>query len=343
MHAWSDLLQLGVTKLVVVWTDCHTHTQEQSQHLLDEGSSGSGQGKQHDLPYSPEGLGLAPDAQHQQAGPDQPASPPVSQQQRANPDIAMSLPEADHRSHSAQAQHSGSGVADEGAMPASSHAASKHLPGISAAVSKADRQQQAPGQEADAMSSGSGSGTTISQAVPPLADAESPQPAEVNSQAHQTHVSERHQQDNPASAEGGAAADERGQDGVVAWQPVADFPVHSITEVACMKLLPEFLQDLAQVYTIFSRFGCCTLARFAAQKKLSDLAVTTQLTCCLPPEDLMTSPVISCLMQVPIGAKKHNQGLHLTTAELYVDQPHGCQAVPQWTSRFGHTRWACVW
>jgi len=327
----------------------HTHVQEHSKHLLEEGSSGSGQGKQHDLPYSPEELGLAPvaqpDTQDQQAGPDKPASPPVTQQedwsqgcaiafspthanqQCAEPNSATGLPGADHSDHPAQAQQSSSGVADEGAMPASPHAASKHLPGISAAVPEADRQQQAPGQEADAISSGSGSGTTISQAVPPLADAESPQPAEVTSQAHQTHASERQQQDNPASAEQGNAADERGQDVVVAWQPVADFPVHSITEVACMKLLPEFLQDMAQVQTSSSRFGCCTLVRFAAQKKLSDLAVTTQLTCCLP-EDLMTSPMISCLMQVPIGAKSPNQGLHLTTAELYVDQVHGCQAVP---------------
>lgn len=246
------LLQLGVTKLVVVWTDCHTHIQEQSQHLLEEGSSGSGQGKQHDLPYSPEVLGLAPVAhlatQDQQAGPEEPASSPV----------------------------------DQGAMPASSHAASKHLPGVSAAVPEADRQQQAPGQEADAMSSGSGSGTTISQAAPPLADAESPPPAEVTSQAHQTHAAERQQQGNPASAEEGAAADKRGQDVVVTWQPVADFPVHSITEVACMKLLPEFLQDMAQVHSIFSRFGCCTHLCFPAHKKLSDLAVTSQLTCCLP-------------------------------------------------------------
>ena len=185
-----------------------------------------------------------PNTQHQQA---EPASPPVTQQQRADPDFATSLPEAHHSSHSTQAQQSGSGFTDEGAMPASPHAASKHLPGVSTAVSEADRQQQGPGQEADAMSSGSGSGTTISQAVPPLADAESPQPAEVTSQAHQTHASERQQQDNPASAEEGTAADERGQDIVVAWQPVADFPVHSITEVACMKLLPEFLQDMAQV------------------------------------------------------------------------------------------------
>ncbi len=243
--------------------------------MLEDGSSGSGQGKQHDLPYSPEVLGLVPVAQpntqHQQAGPDQPASPPVAQQQRADPDLATSLPGADHSSHSAQAQQSGSGDADKGAEPASSQAA----------VPEADRQRQGPGQEADAMSSGSGSGTTISQAVPPFADAESPPPAEVTSQAHQTHASERQQQDNPASAEKGTAADETGQD-VVAWHPVADFPVHSITEVACMKLLPEFLQDMAQVQTISSRFGCCTLVRFAAQKKLSDLAVTTQVTCCLP-------------------------------------------------------------
>jgi len=214
--------------------------------LLEEGSNGSGQGKQHDLPYSPEVLGpvAQPDTQHQQA---ELASPPVTQQQRADPDFATSLPGADHSNHPAQAQQSGSGVADKGAMPASPHAASKHLPGVSAAVPEADRQQQAPGQDADAMSSGSGSGTTISQAAPPFADAESPPPAEVTSEAHQTHASERQQQDNPASAEQGAAADERGQDVVVAWHPVADFPVHSITEVACVKLLPEFLQDMAQV------------------------------------------------------------------------------------------------
>ena len=216
--------------------------------MLEEGSNGSGQGKQHDLPYSPEVLGLVPvaqpDTQHQQA---ELASPPVTQQQRADPDFATSLPGADHSNHPAQAQQSGSGVADKGAMPASPHAASKHLPGVSAAVPEADRQQQEPGQEADAMSSGSGSGTTISQAVPPFADAESPPLAEVTSQSHQTHASERQQQNNPASAEEGTEADVRGQDVVVAWHPVADFPVHSITEVACVKLLPEFLQDMAQV------------------------------------------------------------------------------------------------
>ncbi len=290
--------------------------------MLEEGSSASGQGKQYDLPYSPEILGLdpvaQPDTQHQQA---EPTSPPVTQQQRTDPAFASSLPGADHSSHPAQAQQSGSGVADEGAMPASPCAASKHLPGVSAAVPEADRQQQAPGQDADAMSSGSGSGTTISQAAPPFADAESPPPAEVTSEAHQTHASERQQQDNPASAEQGAAADERGQD-VVAWHPVADFPVHSITEVACMKLLPEFLQDMAQVHTSSSRFGCYTLTRFAAQKKLSDLAVTSQLTCCLS-EDLMTSVIIYCLMHVPIGANVPNQGLLLITAELSVDQLHG--------------------
>ncbi len=281
----------------------HKHIQEHSKHLLEEGSSGSGQGKQHDMPYSPEILGLAPVAQpytqDQEAGPDKPASPPVTQQDwsqdpaiavnptdasqpRAEPGCATSLPGADHSSHPAQAQQSGSGVADEGAMPASSHAANKHLPGLSAAVPEADRQQQAPGQEADAMSGGSGSGTTISQAVPPLADAESPPPAEVTSQAHQTHGLERQQQDNPASTEQGAAADERGQNVVVTWQPVAHFLVHSITEVACMKLLPQFLQHMAQVQTSSSRFGCCTLLCFAAQKELSDLAVTSQLTCCVP-------------------------------------------------------------
>ncbi|KAL0054710.1 hypothetical protein WJX82_001301 [Trebouxia sp. C0006] len=135
--------------------------QEHSKHLLEEGSSASGQGKQYDLPYSLEILGLdpvaQPDTQHQQA---EPTSPP---------------------------------------------------------------------------------------AVPPFADAESPPLAEVTSQSHQTHASERQQQNNPASAEEGTEADVRGQDVVVAWHPVADFPVHSITEVACVKLLPEFLQDMAQV------------------------------------------------------------------------------------------------
>lgn len=31
------------------------------------------------------------------------------------------------------------------------------------------------------------------------------------------------------------------------WKPVVDFDVHSITDVACMQLLPEFLQDISQV------------------------------------------------------------------------------------------------
>jgi len=71
--------------------------------------------------------------------------------------------------------------------------------------------------------------------------------------------------------------------------------------------------------------------RFAAHKKLSDLAVTSQLTCCLS-EDLMTSLMFSCLMHVPIGANIPNQGLHRTTAESYVEQLHGCQAISYWTS-----------
>lgn len=52
----------------------------------------------------------------------------------------------------------------------------------------------------------------------------------------------------------------------------------------------------------------------------------------------MTSLINSCLIHVLIGARIPNQGLQLTTAESYVDQLHGCQAVPYWTFFFSGTQ-----
>ena len=40
-----------------------------------------------------------------------------------------------------------------------------------------------------------------------------------------------------------------GESSANAWRPTAELPVHSITQVACMHLLPDFLDDIGQVTT----------------------------------------------------------------------------------------------
>ena len=61
------------------------------------------------------------------------------------------------------------------------------------------------------------------------------------------------------------SAGSRGGDENVPWQPVADFPVQSITEVTCMKLLPDFLQDMTLVTCFAAEWTlledlCCRLS-----------------------------------------------------------------------------------
>lgn len=236
-----------------------------SKQLLEEG-------KQHDLPYPPELLGLAPPPPlripDQQAAPPSPAPQPIMgqgsslepghthtltnlQQQRDQsglPMLTAGITEGDAcGSHAPQTQHQGPGSAADNAGPAFLHAVEQDLPGSSAAVSEAARQRQAPGQEADAVSNGTD--TTVSQAEPPSADAESAQLPDSSSLGLPQNSYIEPIQVQSATSQEDNAAEGNAQGIVVAWQPVADFPVHSITEVACMKMLPGFLQDMAQVMT----------------------------------------------------------------------------------------------
>ena len=50
---------------------------------------------------------------------------------------------------------------------------------------------------------------------------------------------------------GGSSAD--------VWRPIAEGPLHSITEVACMHLIPDFLEDIGQVAVamLLSAPACC--------------------------------------------------------------------------------------
>lgn len=231
------------------------------------------EGKQHDLPYPPELLGLAPPpplrSPDQQAALPGPAPQPImGQDSSLNPGHAHTLTNHQQQrdqsgltailtagisegdacgSHATQTQHQGLGPAADNAGPAPLQAVEQDLPGSSAAVSEAVRQRQASGREADAVSNGTD--TTVSQAQPPLADADSAQLPDECSVGLQHHGHIEPIQMQSATPQEDNAAEGNAQSIVVAWQPVADFPVHSITEVACMKMLPGFLSDMAQVMT----------------------------------------------------------------------------------------------
>ena len=50
-----------------------------------------------------------------------------------------------------------------------------------------------------------------------------------------------------APSEGCSSPQSPGESRADAWQPIAEGPLHSITEVACMHLLPGFLESVGQV------------------------------------------------------------------------------------------------
>ena len=277
--------------------------QEHSKSLLEQGPGGF-PGKQDYPPYPPELLGLAPkpdsNSPDQTAAAGSPTSVIVSRQitpPSANP---RDLTGADQRLAEADSLLDQPGAAD---------------------ICGAALQKQAPAQEAGSDSNGTGS--TISQAPLPLADAESAAPIRIQARppsqaADSSHgpvqmqidsaaqAPEQQQQavgfhqpasgsgspqqpavgshqpascngspqqqavgsHQPASCNGSPqqqavgshqppscngspqqqdATEGTGQSRVAVWQPVADFPIHSITEVTCMKLLPECLADLSKV------------------------------------------------------------------------------------------------
>ena len=241
--------------------------QEHSKSLLEQGPGGF-PGKQDYPPYPPELLGLAP--KPDSSSPDQaaavgsPTSVTVSRQITAPAANPRDPTGVDQRLAEADSLLDQPGAAD---------------------ICGAALQKQALAQEAGSDSNGTGS--TISQAPLPLADAESAAPIRIQAgppsqaadsshgpvqmqidsaaQAPEQQAVGSHQpasgsgspqqqaagSHQPASCNGSPqqqdATEGTGQSRVAVWQPVADFPIHSITEVTCMKLLPECLADLSKV------------------------------------------------------------------------------------------------
>ncbi len=183
----------------------------------------------------------------------------------------------DHGEEDAQARHAATSVTQiqqqaassspENTSPASACTVDQSLP---ASLTHSARQGPASGQEADSPSTDTG--TTISQGPAPPADAESP-PTTANGHLMSSPVAdssdgrEQMQVDlcepQPAcegSLQQEAAAEDGAQGRVAAWKPVADFSVHSITEVACMKLLLGFVEDMAKVVCMQPcAFRTCTV------------------------------------------------------------------------------------
>ena len=75
----------------------------------------------------------------------------------------------------------------------------------------------------------------------PVAEAGSYQGPVAEASSYQGPVAEA------SSHQGPAAGGSPDQSNAGLWRPVVDFPVYSITEVACIQLLPEFLEDITQV------------------------------------------------------------------------------------------------
>ena len=92
----------------------------------------------------------------------------------------------------------------------------------------------APHRQADAQSAEAG--TTVSEAPGAVA-------------GHQASISagSRLVQASGESQQQGGVAYVCSQGSIEGWRPVADFPVHSITQLGAMALLPGFLQDMAKV------------------------------------------------------------------------------------------------
>ena len=79
----------------------------------------------------------------------------------------------------------------------------------------------------------------------------------------------------PDVAEGSADGN-----GAVAWMPRLDFPVHSITEMACMQLVPDFLDDVSQVdLTHFHAHAACSITIESVPLLASGASLSCQQSC----------------------------------------------------------------
>ena len=217
-------------------------------------------GKQYDLPYPPETLGIA-DA--------------TETENRAE----ISLPgQAPSRSHAEDAHTAAAATARSSLLPGGDQDASGDS--ISATLLQQDHQQQhRQGQQDTQQGQQQQSGPSSH-----MAQANQHQPHQQQQHECQQGVTHEHQQDQRQHQQqaicgsgsvqlgnASAAADlgqqvsgsagqqpsalsspraepaNANQSSQALWAPWADFDVHSVLEVACMKLLPNFLVDMARV------------------------------------------------------------------------------------------------
>ena len=108
----------------------------------------------------------------------------------------------------------------------------------------------------------------------------------------QQHNGEQQQQTNTvaggsvaeaSSPQGPAAGGSPGQSNAGLWTPMSDFPVYSITEVAFMQLLPEFLEDIRQVVSMLvclCMCACLLHSRSITQTGGDLSACQSLISCC---------------------------------------------------------------